>query len=302
MPRDEAGFEVPRPEPLAEPLSSLAVTDFRRYLACPYRFYLERILRLQPLRDGAEELDGAAFGNLLHDVLQQFGRGEARDATSAETIRRVLDEELDRQATARYGSLKRTTVAVQIEQLRLRLRAFAERQAEWASQGWRIKYTEVPRQGATAGEIVVDGQPMGLRGRIDRVDLHSETGECAILDYKSSDAGRTPDKTHRKAGGWIDLQLPLYRHLARGLELPEPIKVGYVTLPKDSTAGAFCLAEWTPDELAEADQVAAEVVRAVRRQQFWPPTTPPPEFSESLAPICQDNVFDNWLERHKPRD
>jgi hypothetical protein len=44
--------------------------------------------------------------------------------------------------------------------------------------------------------------------------------------------------------------------------------------------------------LEEADEVARDVVRAIRQQHFWPPADPPPDFSEDLSPICQDSVFD----------
>ncbi|MCO6453748.1 MAG: PD-(D/E)XK nuclease family protein [Pirellulaceae bacterium] len=292
-----ADFPVPRPEPLPDPLTRLSVTDFRSYLACPYRFYLQRVLRLEPLRDDAEELDGGAFGTLLHEVLKQFGQGPKRDELSADAIRAELDELLDRYVPQFFVGPVRTTVLVQIEQLRLRLHAFAERQAAWAGSGWRIEHTEVPQPGGPGGELLVDGQPLELRGRIDRIDVHRETGERVILDYKSSDSGLQPDQTHRRGGQWVDLQLPLYRHLARGLELAGQPRLGYVLLPKDPAGGGFFLAEWTAEELQEADEVAWQVVRAVRQQRFWPPVLPPPDFSESVAPICQDGVFDNWLQR-----
>ena len=47
----------------------------------------------------------------------------------------------------------------------------------------------------------------------------------------------------------------------------------------------------TEDELESADQAACEVVRRVRNEQFWPPTDPPPEYSEEFAAICLDGVF-----------
>ena len=59
--------------------------------------------------------------------------------------------------------------------------------------------------------LLVDGQPMYLRGRIDRIDVHESDGQTIVLDYKSGDSVQTPDDSHRHEGHWIDLQLPLYR-------------------------------------------------------------------------------------------
>ena len=110
-----------------------------------------------------------------------------------------------------------------------------------------------------------------------------------MLDYKSADAAKTPDETHRNQGGWIDLQLPLYRHLVRALGIEENVQFGYIQLPKDVARTDFALAEWTADELHAADEAAAsEVVRQMRRGVFWPPATPAPAFCEDFSAICQD--------------
>ena len=43
----------PRPQPLSEEIKKLRVTAFRDYLACPYRFYLRHVLRLDERSDEA---------------------------------------------------------------------------------------------------------------------------------------------------------------------------------------------------------------------------------------------------------
>jgi len=289
--RKTPDFPYLRPEPLAEPIRGMRVTDFRSYLACPYRFYLSRVLKIRALDDAAEELDGGAFGELIHRVLQQFGEGESRDSTDAQQIREVLRDTLDRCTAEIYGRQVLAPVSVQTEQLRLRLDQFAEKQARWAAEGWRIEHTEVPGPGQQA-TFDVDGELMILRGRIDRIDVNRETGQRVILDYKSSDTAKRPDQVHQRRGEWVDLQLPLYRCLAQYLGIEGPVGLGYVLLPRDTSQIEFQLAEWTEQELAAADDVARDVVRRIRRQEFWPPTDPPPDFSEEYAPLCQDGVFD----------
>ena len=115
-----------------------------------------------------------------------------------------------------FGADPLAAVLVQIEQLRGRLAAFARWQAQWAAEGWRIQYVEVGEDRAKAA-LVVDGREMGLRGRIDRIDFHAAKDQWVIFDYKTSDAAKTPEQVHLDAGQWVDLQLPLYRHLARCL-------------------------------------------------------------------------------------
>jgi RecB family exonuclease len=288
-------FEVPKPRPLPEPISSMRVTEFKDYLGCPYRYYLRHRLKLAALQDSAEELDGAAFGTLAHQVLGEFGKGPLAASTDAEQIERYLSEELDRQAQQCFGKAPLSAIRVQVEQLRLRLREFARWQAAWAAQGWQIQCVEASPQEGKAS-LLVDSQPMFLRGRIDRIDFQPSTGKCMIIDYKSSDTPSTPEKAHRRGEQWIDLQLPLYRHLAAGLEvegLPGegPPGLAYIVLPKDTGRIGIAIAEWTEEDLQGADRAAAEVVRNVRAEKFWPRVQPPPDFSEDLAPICQDGQF-----------
>ena len=136
--------------------------------------------------------------------------------------------------------------------------------------------------------------PIYLRGRIDRVDVHEATGETIVFDYKTGDQGETPDKAHReKQSDWIDLQLPLYRHLVRAVGIEGPVRLGYIVLPKDSSKVGQQIADWDQQALADADAKALEVVRAIAAEEFWPLATDAkrtrwfPEF----AAICQEDLL-----------
>lgn len=280
-------FGPPRPDRRSEPVTSLRVTQFRDYLACPYRFYLRHVLQLSTLSDLAEELDPLSFGSLAHDVLKAFGEvpDNAR-LTEAEKIGAFLDAELNRIVFAHYGKHRLPAVELQVEHLRLRLKAFARWQADWATQGWRIVKTEIDVKDGAAS-LLVDGVPMFLRGRIDRIDRNERDGRYVIFDYKTSEQGEVPNATHRrKDGTWVDLQLPLYRHLAREVQIEsENIDLGYILLPKSLSAVKDELAPWQPDDLLSADEAAREVIRKIRNHEFWPPASPAPKVDD-FAAIC----------------
>ncbi|MBI1371047.1 MAG: hypothetical protein GC162_20640 [Planctomycetes bacterium] len=271
-----SAFKVPPPpDPLAEPITSLSVTAFRAYIACPYRFYLGHVLGLTTLDDQIEELDGGAFGSLAHEVLSEFGRGPAAHAVDAKVIAKSLDKLLDRAAAHLVGVEALPAVRVQVEQLRSRLHAFAAWQAEWASEGWRIatKHVEHAVRREHGVSINVDDKPMGLTGRIDRVDVHERTGEVVVFDYKTGDVGDDPEKAHRKKSGeWIDLQLPLYRYLAASMGYRGAVRLGYILLPKSEHLVRAAIAEWTDDDLRHADETARDIIRAIRDEVFWPPS------------------------------
>lgn len=289
-----SSFGPPRPTPLTEPLTRLSPTDFRNYIACPYRFYLQKVLGLRPVHEDVAQMDARTFGTLLHNVLRKLGDVRLQACSEVDEIRGFLSQQLDRCAVRKFGSTPPPAVRIQIEQMRLRLNVFAECQARRVSKGWRIHYTEESVTCRFPADEAVDGETMQLKGTIDRIDVHADTGAWAIFDYKSGDAGMTPDVVHRKKDQWVELQLPLYRHLARALDIPSDAapELGYILLPRDTRHVGFAAANWTAEELQQADDKALEVIGRIRDEEFWPPTDPPPKFSEWAAAICLDNVLD----------
>ena len=88
--------------------------------------------------------------------------------------------------------------------------------------------------------------------------------------------------------------MPLYRHLVQAAKFgvqvtaETPIELGYLVLPLDLTSVGLILADWDEAMLRSADEKAREIVRAIRAEAFWPPTSPPPDFFDDVAAICQD--------------
>jgi len=290
-------FEIPLPEMAGRKVKRISPTGFQQYLACPYRFYLQRVLYLNGQDDQSGELEANTFGTLAHNVVEAFGKGPHRHSLDASEISAALNATLDEKVEETFGSHAATPVGIQVEQLRMRLMAFATVQAEWANEGWRILHVEEPGHNKRP-ELMVDGEPFHVHGFVDRIDRNEQTGRYAILDYKTGDRGDGPEKKHREKGEWVNLQLPMYRHLAATLGVPLDVNqlvFGYIVLPRNTTRTRFDLARWTAADIEAADETARNVIRNIRNGVFWPPADPPPAFSEELACICQDKVFDRWL-------
>ena len=292
----ESQFVVRRPTKLAEPVSRMRVTSFATYIACPYRFYLEHALRLATADDTADEIDAAGFGSLVHEILRQFGESQVRESTDAEEINDFFAESMEQYIKRKFGKHRLAAVKVQVLGARARLEAFARWQAEWRKAGRQIVRVEDKKGSDRFDMDLGNGLSMTVSGSIDRIDRDENTGEWFVLDYKTSDRGKTPNEAHRKRGEWVNLQLPLYRHLARAAGIEGPINVGYISLPKNTERVAEHLAEWSDEELAEADELAKSIARDVLDEKFWPPSYPPPYFQSEFAPLCQDDVFARQLE------
>lgn len=286
-PGGESRFLIPRPLLDEPPITSLRVTAFRDYLACPYRFYLKHILRLGSIDDRAVEMDALAYGNLTHDILEAFGRSDLIDASDAGTIDEFLGDTLSARVRQKFGRSERPAVRVQVAQLRDRLSRFADGQAQLVRDGWRIRQDLIETK--LQADVTLDGQPFTVTGKIDRVDEHPQHG-FRLLDYKTSDAGDAPKKTHLTGGVWRDLQLPLYLTLVGPLGI-ESAELGYFNLPKAEARAGVSTADWDESDLAEAMAQRDAVIRGVRGGVFWPPSLDVPRYVDDVSRITADGAM-----------
>jgi len=296
---------IPRPTPgLTVP--HMTVTAFRSYLACPYRFYLGHVLKLRSEHDAQAELDAPMFGNLVHDTLELLGKGSIATSTDPQQIEEFLLDSLRSVAAARYGPHPPASVLIQIEQAEQRLKVFAPLQAARAQAGWEIRFTECA---VTLKDQVLLGEKeqLPLIGRIDRIDYHPATDRWAIWDYKTSDNAKHPLTVHwSKKDGWMDLQLPLYRPLSRIFGVGEDPSVGYIALPKQASDIGFHTADFTPEQLLDADRTAHRIATRIAQGEFWPEPLGEAQYDD-FARICQSKVQQvavepppRTLTRHQP--
>ncbi len=256
--------------------TSMNVTDFRSYLQCPYRFALSRILKLESLTDDGRELDALQFGTLAHSVLEKFGSDPGiKDSSGAEEIADFLIDTLRQTVRHRFGTKPLPAVQLQVARLEQRLEVFARKQAAVRAEGWIIRHTEFSFSETTSLDI--PGQePMLLRGKIDRLDQHEQTGAWRIIDYKTGESGIPPHKAHHgkekldpaSSIEWVDLQLPLYHYLAQQNGIEGDITLGYFLLPQKADNTSLSLAQWEEEHLESAIETARDVVRRIRSGDF----------------------------------
>ncbi|MDD2941532.1 MAG: PD-(D/E)XK nuclease family protein [bacterium] len=254
----------------------VSVTAFRDYLDCPYKFYLRHVLRLEESREGAKELDLAAFGTLAHEVLAILPQLSAKDTANTQWLSVCLVSYLRELVEKRFGRHVEPGVYLQVEQLVRRLHWFANWQVEWQQDGWVIE--QVEHEFRNAGCILdTDAGALQVRGRIDRIDRNLRSGERLIIDYKIGDKAVSPlDAVRRKKSEsgsslqWKDLQLPLYWHYARTTGFDAGL--GLLSIPGAEEGIKLVRAEWSEDELLEALELARTVGAKILRGEFWPPS------------------------------
>jgi ATP-dependent helicase/DNAse subunit B len=258
-----------------------------QYGACPFRFFLERVLRLQVLEMPQEEIEMSDLGRLAHIILRRFFKDHqarypenpvaAQDPQQAQAaMRQIVTDtfaEWERQGLVTHRKLWELSR----QQMHDNMAALvAHEQAELADSGL------VPRAFETRYSISVapeeGAEPLRLHGVIDRVDVAprlaaGEAPHYAVYDYKGG-AGTSPNAI---AAG-LDFQMPFYALGARDAVLggadPAPQCLGWAYYlyrqPAKLTHRVGNSSRFdTPDEyIAAALGWAAAHVWNIRRGRF----------------------------------
>jgi ATP-dependent helicase/nuclease subunit B len=302
-----------------DPPNRLSPSAIKDYLNCPFRFFLKRIVKMNPFESGKREMNAMDFGNLCHAVVEAFGADPTmRDSTDPEGIYANLSSLLDEKMKRQFGGQINLPLMVQLESARERLRAFALAQAAERADGWQIMETEL-RVGQDDIHWQIAGHPLGMI--IDRIDRHEDGKRWRVWDYKTSGKAKKPDEQHqitwresenrpllaelipaqgrKKERRWADVQLPLYaafvqQHFKTG-NLPE---VGYINLPRAVSDVGFSpwygFDETTLDHAMTWAEAVIEKIKAGEFDQaaIYPAKEREWDDFEELAPDGISNAFD----------
>ena len=301
--------EVPFPGVDATtPTGRLSASAIDQYIRCPFTYLFKFGLGMRKMEE-KEELGPDDFGTLIHKVLEEYAReqiqrGPENQLTNAYFIRQALGAILERVCRP-CGVKQSVNVALQKDALAGRIALFAEIQAAWAQEGWRI--VERPEYPFLVQPFRDRGDDVWIKGSVDRIDFHPDYG-YRIIDYKSWDKKESLTSKHIAAGGKkneefaaiqhlptlpggqriISVQLPLY---ARCLECQDEKFRGrmadlcYLVLGEDEKnlgvfgsvhdQGKFKIPSRSMKSLKEISVLALETaliaVKHIRENLFWPP-------------------------------
>ena len=195
---DNVNFSLP---------SSLRVTQLESLLLCPFKFFAESLLALEPLEELKIGIDPRERGDLIHKILREFTRGLAAAAPDWPGEKKKALEFLEKTVDNILGD-RLEDPFWQVERVRLLgsdkfpglLRAWLDEEQNRALDGWKFEASEEPFEG-----LVIAKTGIALKGQLDRVDTHPEKGR-ALWDYKT---GNPPPKTE-VVNEMVRPQLPAY--------------------------------------------------------------------------------------------
>jgi ATP-dependent helicase/nuclease subunit B len=211
---------------------AMSATGLQSWAACPFRFFLERVLRVRSSEapDDRWTIDAAARGTLVHQVLEEFLRGLAGAETPlgtrpyTEDDRQVLRAIADR----RFDELRQSGLAgnpliweATAADVWADLEMFLHEDQAWrAGRGWQPARFEQrfgfdDDESWPALEIEASGLTLRFRGQIDRIDLAAQDDRAQLYDYKTGKSEAYKDLATDPVIGGRALQLALYSEVAQ---------------------------------------------------------------------------------------
>ena len=213
------------------------------YAACPFRYFSEQILRLEPLKELSLRNDPRRRGSLLHEVLatihEQLKDEDVHDSEAQELVERFLTTLDAAVKSSPLRGIAQSLREIERREIEAWAPSYAEQETSYRDlwkhldQPPRPAHFEVRfgpetrhSKGETADpasttlpfELDLGDEKICLTGAIDRVDIGSVGGVTVfnIIDYKS---GKAVKLSLDKVRSGHQLQLPLYALAAEQLLL-----------------------------------------------------------------------------------
>jgi hypothetical protein len=185
------GVLVKSPELLAQLRAhlterGLAATPLNNLIQCSMRYYFSQLTHLSDADETDDTLGADQFGTWLHETLEGIdqeavARGGVQTRADVEQVLAELPARLERQFRAAYPGLPfgEGVNHILFQVAHKLLRGFFEQQL--ATGTFPVEILDVERKRTVT--IEVDGLPVKINGRIDRLDRVN--GTLRVVDYKT---------------------------------------------------------------------------------------------------------------------
>ena len=201
----------------------ISPTALETYVACPFRFLLEKFLNFEPHEDPVEEVEITRRGSAVHRAMARLHRDDGDATTFPDELAKHLDDVVAESQDKAAGPVERKLWELEGRRLARIAKRYAK-QCDKFDKPW-VKLNVAPKpcflepalgvqaeEGAKQWPDLVlerDGIRVKIGGRIDRVDAVELDGEVGfwVIDYKTGKGGYY---TGTDVQSLKKLQLPLY--------------------------------------------------------------------------------------------
>lgn len=178
----------------------LSYTSFQTYNECNFKYYISKILKLEPF----EETFASTVGSLVHSILEQNLKNDA-----------PVDEQVDKFINENNLTNKEKFFAIKIKE---ELKKTIEIIKYQKNQGDLDKALYEQK-------IIIENENYNLVGKIDKIMYKEENNNiiASLVDYKTGSA----DISLKYIQNGLGMQLPIYLYLLNNSKLKNVLIAGF---------------------------------------------------------------------------
>ena len=264
---------------------SFSPTALERYATCPFQYFAEKILRLEPARRlHHDHLPPVTLGTLLHEslrvsyerlVLLQWPDDSLTEATVQFTVDAAVTDTFAAHAASQGTGHALLWTLAREQVTELVLAAVSYDQAEYQATGFRPLAFEASAQGIVPLESDASSVSLKIHGTLDRVDYRSEPPALRVVDYKfkqGSEIAAVDRNLALSAVRGFRLQPPLYALMTLP-SLPAPTDVQLLFLApqwnQPISRSTFDAGLWTGPTGDMIRQTLSTLIQGIARREFF---------------------------------
>ncbi len=198
-----------------------STTQLETYALCPFKYFLERVLKVETAKEPTEEIESLELGSLLHEILFEFSAelkdknislsssNEEQFKIAYDLIFKIAEEKVDKANFKSPLSFFEKEKILGINGNKNNSILFKFLQNEKSDDNnFNPQYFESSfgDQKKVNNYIPFELNGIKLSGKIDRIDINDEEQKYRVIDYKLG--GKQPANDDLLSG--LSIQLPLY--------------------------------------------------------------------------------------------
>jgi ATP-dependent helicase/nuclease subunit B len=264
---------------------SFSPTALERYATCPFQYFAEKVLRLEPVRRlQHDHLPPLTLGTLLHEslrvsyerlVLLQWPDNSLTEATVQSTVHAAVTNTFAAHAASQGTGHALLWTLAREQVTELVTAAVSSDQAEYQATGFRPVAFETAAHGIVPLESDTSSVSLKIHGTLDRVDYRAEPPALRIVDYKFKQGNEITAVDRNLALSAVRgfrLQPPLYARMTLP-SLPAATDVQLLFLApqwkQPVSRSTFDAGLWTGHTGDMIRQTLSTLIQGIANRQFF---------------------------------
>ncbi len=264
---------------------SFSPTELERYATCPFQYFADKVLRLEPVRRlQHDHLPPLMLGTLVHEslrvsyerlVLLQWPDDSLTEARVQSTVHEAVTDTFASHAASQGTGHALLWTLAREQVTELVIAAVSSDQAEYQATGFRPVAFEVAAQGTVPLESDASSVSLKIHGTLDRVDYRAEPPALRIVDYKFKQGNEITAVDRNLALSAVRgfrLQPPLYARMTLP-SLPAPTEVQLLFLApqwkQPVSRTTFDAGLWTGHTGDMIRQTLSTLIHGIANREFF---------------------------------